>query len=111
MSERGFMACKQLKTPATKLVTWLALFVSMSLLCLIAPVGCVVHKPVETRQAIVAKSYVREKYGFDKIEVSRITPFEGYYSVWVSQIPKRSGGFVIVDVSEDGKIINEIPGR
>ena len=73
--------------------------------------GCRTAPTAEPWQATVAKSYVRERFGTKKLEVGPMKAFEGYTSVWLWQLPKAPGGFVIIDVSNSGDVIGWHPGR
>ena len=64
----------------------------------------------EQRAKTIATSYVQRTFSVGT-KVGPTTAHDGYTSVWVWHVPAGPGGFTIVDVSDDGKVVGVSLGR
>ncbi len=74
--------------------------------------GCCGHpQDPATAPALVAKRYAATTFGFSKPKIGNVQLADGYYSVWIWDEPRKPGGFVIVNVSKELKVLGWQPGR
>src|SRR5262245_13006402 len=76
--------------------------------------GCATGAHTNTEepwQHTAAKRYVQQSFGIQKVEVGSTKRFDGFTSVWVWHLPAHPGGFTLVDVADDGKVIRSEHGR
>jgi hypothetical protein len=88
-----------------------AAVILVSVLLLFLAACCSQSRTSTAEPALVAKSYAQEKFGFKKPQVGSVHLLNDYYSVWVWEQPRKPGGFVIIHVSEENKVIGWEPGR
>ena len=70
------------------------------------------HPDAEPLEARIAKHYLQETLGVKSmLEVGPVTKFDDFTSVWIWYLPQGPGRFNIVNVGEDGRVIEVIPGR
>jgi hypothetical protein len=72
---------------------------------------CSDGRNVSTGPASVAKRYAQERFGFKNPQVENVGLFIEDYSIMVWDEPQKPGGFVIIHVSKDNKVIGWDPGR
>jgi hypothetical protein len=68
------------------------------------------HSDAEPREVRIARQYIKETTGREKIEVGPVTKFDGYTAVWIWYLPASPGDFEIINVGEDGRVIEVMRG-
>ena len=81
-------------------------------LCSLALMGCCTPR-LETKEpdAIrVAKDEVRRRSGLSRLRVERAERLGGRWEVVIEGVPATPGGFFVVEVSDDGRVLAFHPG-